>query len=160
MGIRYAYILAKLNGRNTSFVVHDQIERQRPLRQRNMTAMQNSSCGYADLLVALTAFIFPIREQPAMCSFTAWAYKAIWPAFLRKIFIAAFFAAEFCYECCKSLFGFNRHLVIPPLLRSMITFYSHNSCWLDLLLSTVEVKTPFVMKWFNKKCREILYANM
>ena len=100
--IRHAYALAKFNGRNAAFVAHDQIECQKPLCQRNMTAMQNCSGCHTDLLVAMTTFIFSIHEQPTVHAFAGWAYKAVWPAFFRKIFVAGFLATELGYERCKS----------------------------------------------------------
>ena len=109
------------------FVAHDQIECQKPLCQRNMTAMQNCSGCHTDLLVAMTTFIFSICEQPTMHSFAGWAYKAVWPTFFRKIFVEGFLATELGYERRKSQFVFEWHNVIPPFSRFLITFYHFNS---------------------------------
>ena len=92
-----------------------------------MTAVHNSSCGHADLLVAMTAFVFSIREHPTVLSFAGWAYKAAWPTFFRKIFVAGFLATELGYERRKSQFVFEWNNVIPPFSRFLITFYHFNS---------------------------------
>lgn len=92
-----------------------------------MTAVHNSSCGHADVLVAMTAFVFSIREHPTVRSFAGWAYKAVWPTFFRKIFVAGFLTTELGYERCKSQFVFEWNNVIPPFFRFLITFYYFKS---------------------------------
>ena len=78
---------------------------KKPLCQRNMTAMQNCSGCHTDLLVAMTTFIFSIREQPTVHSFAGWAYKAVWPALFRKIFVAGFSLLNLAMNAAKvSLF--------------------------------------------------------
>lgn len=92
-----------------------------------MTAVHNSSCGHADVLVAMTAFVFSIREHPTVRSFAGWAYKTVWPTFFRKIFVAGFLTTELGYERCKSQFVFEWNNVIPPFFRFLITFYYFKS---------------------------------
>ena len=75
----------------------------------------------------MTAFVFSIREHPTVLSFAGWAYKAVWPTFFRKIFVAGFLATELGYERRKSQFVFEWNNVIPPFSRFLITFYHFNS---------------------------------
>ena len=119
----------KLNSRNTTLAVHDQIECKEPLCQRNMAVVQDCSCGHTDLLMAILHSYFQFASNQPYIPLQDGHTKRFGQRFFARYSWqdAGFLAVKPGYECWESQFTFEWYDAVFPFPRFLITFYHFKS---------------------------------
>ena len=92
--IGHADLVGQLNGGDSSLVLTDKIEGQKPLAQADMAVMQNRPGCDRGLMAAVGTLVQTVGQVAAMLVPAFWADKAVLPALCGQIVPAVFLRSK------------------------------------------------------------------